>query len=40
MEKKKLIYAELVFIVSFAITYVLIKNYKKSQNTIENIKVK
>ena len=40
MEKKKLIYAALVFIVSFAITYVLIKNYKKNQNTIENVQVK
>ena len=41
MEKKKLIYALIVFILSFALTYVIIRNYKKKQNdTIENVQVK
>jgi len=42
MEKKKLIYAVLVFIVSFALTYTLIKKYKTQQNkeAIEKISVK
>ncbi|MDR7210944.1 hypothetical protein [Flavobacterium piscis] len=40
MDKKKLMYAAVVFIVSFALTYTLIKKYKKQQNkeTIEKIK--
>ncbi|MEN2400086.1 hypothetical protein GKZ90_0009875 [Flavobacterium sp. MC2016-06] len=42
MEKKKLIYAAIAFILSFAITYYLIKSYKKKddKNTIENVQVK
>ena len=42
MEKKKLIYAAIVFMISFALTYTLIKKYKHQQNneTVEKIKDK
>jgi hypothetical protein len=42
MEKKKLIYAAIVFMISFVLTYTLIKKYKSQQNkeTVEKIKVK
>jgi hypothetical protein len=42
MEKKKLIYAAIVFMISFVLTYTLIKKYKSQQNkeAVEKIKVK
>ncbi|WP_262511883.1 hypothetical protein [Flavobacterium cutihirudinis] len=44
MEKKKLIYAAIVFIFSFALTYTLIKMYKNKKSneteTVEKIKDK
>lgn len=42
MEKKKLIYAAIVFILSFALTYTVIKMYKNQQSkeTVEKIKDK
>jgi len=42
MDKKTLIYVVIAFILSFGLTYILIKSYKKKQNnnTIENVQVK
>jgi len=42
MEKKKLIYAAIVFMISFVLTYTLIKKYKSQQNkeAVEKINVK